>query len=82
MFFREDFKAQVAPFTQWDKPDAMPDLWRYLTHAGDVVTAHATRSSTREAKVMGYRVREPQEAEHEDDIVDSDHARTLDCMVG
>ncbi|KZP15880.1 hypothetical protein FIBSPDRAFT_934906 [Athelia psychrophila] len=59
MFFREDFKAQVGPFTQWDGPDAMSDLWRYLAHVGDVVTARATRSSTREAKAMGYRILAP-----------------------
>ncbi|KZP07227.1 hypothetical protein FIBSPDRAFT_1053117 [Athelia psychrophila] len=36
------------------------------------MTARATRSSTAEAKVMGYRVREPQEVEDENDVVDSD----------
>ncbi|KZP15901.1 hypothetical protein FIBSPDRAFT_934919 [Athelia psychrophila] len=81
MLFCEELNAQVAPFTQWDGPDAMPNLWHHLAHVGNVMTARATRSSTADAKVMGCRVRKPEEAEHEDGIVDSDHVRTLDCKA-
>ncbi|KZP15895.1 hypothetical protein FIBSPDRAFT_1047836 [Athelia psychrophila] len=76
--FHEDLKAQVATFTQWDGLDAMPDLWRHHAHVGGVRTAHATRESAAEAKAMGCRLRRPEEADDEDDIVDSDltHGRS------
>ncbi|KZP07217.1 hypothetical protein FIBSPDRAFT_965827 [Athelia psychrophila] len=76
--FHEDLKAQVAIFTQWDGLDAMPDLWRHHAHVGGVRTARATRESAAEAKAMGCRLRRPEEADDEDDIVDSDltHGRS------
>ncbi|KZP07212.1 hypothetical protein FIBSPDRAFT_998540 [Athelia psychrophila] len=65
-------QSPCCPLYAWDGRDARPDLWRHLAHVGGVMTARATRSSTAEAKVMGYRVREPQEVEDENDVVDSD----------
>lgn len=69
--FREGLKAQVAPLTQWDGRDAMFDLWCYLARIGGVIPARRAREASAEAKAKGYRIREPEEPDDEDDFADS-----------
>ncbi|KAF7973846.1 hypothetical protein HWV62_14138 [Athelia sp. TMB] len=70
--FSEGLKAEVAPFNQWEGKDAMFDLWCHVARVGGVMAARAARESAAEAKVKGYRVREPEDEEDEDDLADAD----------
>lgn len=64
---RDGLEEQVNCLTLWDEPDAMFNLWCAVSRAGGVMAARVAREASGEAKARGYRQREAEDLEPDDE---------------
>lgn len=71
---RDGLEEQVASLTNWDGPKAMFDLWCAVSRVGGVIPARLAREVSGEAKARGFRTKETEDIEpdDEDDLAEPD----------
>ncbi len=64
---QEGLDQMVAPFMQWEGPEAMFELWAMLCRHGGVLSARAARQAAGLARLKGYAEKKDEDEFEEED---------------